>query len=283
MTSDHRDEFFGHQHVTEISPPKSWPFPDLRELWTYRGLLQVLAARDIKIRYKQTVLGVAWAVIQPLTTMVVFSLIFGRLAKMPSEGYPYPIFVYSGLLAWTFFAGTVTISGNSLVGSANLVSKIYFPRLVIPVASIGSGLLDFFVSAVILLILMAYYQIGWTLQLLAVPLLLAGVVATIIGVGSWLSALTVAYRDFRFVIPFLIQIWMFVTPVIYPPKLVPEGWRWLLRLNPMTGYVDGFRSAFLGKPFDWTALGSSFLLSGVVLIVGLTYFSAAERRFADVI
>lgn len=283
MTEDHRDEFFGHQHVTEITPPKSWPFPNLRELWFYRGLLGVLATRDIKIRYKQTLLGAAWAVIQPLTTMVVFSLVFGRLAKIPSDGYPYPIFVYSGLLAWTLFANTVAISGNSLVNSSHLVSKVYFPRLVVPVASIGSGLLDFCVSSLILLLLMAYYEVGWTLQLLAVPLLLTGVVMTIIGVGCWLSALTVAYRDFRFVIPFLIQTWMFLTPVIYPPKLVPEGWQWLLRLNPMTGYVGGFRSAFLGQPFDWAALGTSFVVSGVVLLVGLTYFSIAERRFADVI
>lgn len=278
-----RREYFGHQHVTVIRPPRLWPLLDLRETWMYRDLARVLAARDIKIRYKQTVLGALWAVLQPIITMVVFSLVFGGLAKIPSEGYPYPIFVYAALLPWTFFANAVTTSGTSLLSATQMVTKVYFPRLLIPISSIGSGLLDFAIATVVLLFLMVYYQVSWTLQLLAAPLLLVGVVMTIVGVGSWLAAVTVTYRDFRFVTPFLIQTWMFVTPVIYPTDLVPGRWQWLLLLNPMTGYIDGFRSAFLGKPFDWSSLGFSFAVSSVVLVAGLVYFGRAERRFADVI
>lgn len=278
-----RKEYFSDKHVTVISPPGKWPLPNLKELWLYRGLVRALAMRDIRVRYKQTVLGAAWAIIQPVTTMVVFTLVFGRMAKIPSEGYPYPIFVYAGLLPWTFFATTLSISGNSLVSSAQLVTKVYFPRLALPISSIGSGLLNFVVSMMVLLLLMVYYGVEWTSHLLAVPLLLVGVTTTIVGVGAWLAALTVSYRDFRFVIPFLIQTWMFATPVIYPAELVPESWQWLLRLNPMTGFVDGFRSAFLGKPFDWGVVGAAFLVSFTVLVVGLSYFAMAERRFADVI
>lgn len=278
-----RQDYFGHQRVTEIHPPRSWPFPGLKELWLYRGLLAVLAARDVKVRYKQSVLGAAWAVLQPVTAMIIFTLVFGRLAKIPSEGYPYPIFVYAGLLPWTFFSGTLGISAGSLVSSSQLVSKVYFPRLLIPMASVGAGLLDFTISSLVLLALMAWYRVPWTPQLLMVPLLVAGVIITIVGVGAGLASLTVTYRDFRFVIPFLLQTWMFVTPVIYPTTLVPEPWRWLLRLNPMTGYVEGFRSAFLGKDIAWDGLGAAALVSVVLLMVGLMYFGATERRFADVI
>ncbi|MCZ6675178.1 MAG: ABC transporter permease [Verrucomicrobia bacterium] len=276
-------ELFSHEHVTRVMPQKGWHMPDFKELWAYRELLLVLALRDIKVRYKQTVLGVTWAIIQPLTTMLIFTIIFGRLAKIPSEGYPYAIFVYAALLPWTFFANALSTSGNSLVGSSNLVSKIYFPRLIIPMASIGGGLVDFLFSTVILFLLMIHFDVVWTSNLLMAPLLLLGVMLTALGVGSLLSALTVSYRDFRFVVPFLIQIWMFLSPVVYGVGFIPEKWRWLLLLNPMTGYIDGFRAAFLGKSFDWTALGGSTILSLSIFVIGIAYFTKVERRFSDVI
>lgn len=269
--------------TTTIEPPKKWQMINFSELWEYRELLIALSLRDIKVRYKQTVLGAAWAILQPLTTMIVFTVIFGKLAKIPSDGYPYPVFVYAGLLAWTFFATAVSTSGASLVGSSQLVSKIYFPRLIVPIASIGTSIMDFLVSSSILLLLMLYYQIPWTLNLLAAPFMILGVLMTALGVGTLLSALTVSYRDFRYVIPFMVQIWMYVTPVVYPITFVPEQWRWVLLLNPMTGYIEGIRSAFLGTPFDLVAIGSAVLFSLVLFILGLTYFRSKEKRFADVI
>jgi lipopolysaccharide transport system permease protein len=237
----------------------------------------------VKVRYKQTVLGFAWAIIQPVMMMVVFSIFFGRLAQMPSDGLPYPIFVYAALLPWTFFANAVTASGNSVVASANLVSKVYFPRLIIPLASIGAGLVDFAISACVLLLLMVWYGIGWTVNLLMVPLLVVGVMFTALGVGTLLSALTVAYRDFRYVVPFMIQLWLFATPVVYPASLVPVEWRWLLYLNPMAGIVEGFRSAFLGNSLDFTAIGISLGVAVLLFFLGVVYFEKVERRFADII
>ena len=277
------DSLFGHSHVTTVTPPKAWPLFDLRELWAYRELLRVLAERDIKVRYKQTVLGVAWALLQPLVTMAVFTLVFGRMAQIPSEGYPYPIFLYCALLPWSFLANGVNATASSLLSATQLITRVYFPRLLIPIASIGTGLLDFGIASSILVLLMVYYQVALTLQLLAVPLLLLGVVMTIVGVGSWLAALIVAYRDFRFVTPFLVQLWLFLTPVIYPSRIVPPELQWLIRLNPMTGFVEGFRSAFLGSPFNWQSIAVAFLVSSVVLLLGLTYFGRVERRFADII
>ena len=277
------EDFFGHEHITTIRPPKGWQMLNLRELWAYRELLGVLSMRDIKVRYKQTVLGVAWAIIQPLTTMIIFTIIFGKLAKIPSEGFPYPVFVYAALLPWTFFSNAISTSGNSLVGSAQLVSKVYFPRLIIPLSSVGAGLIDLMISTGILLLLMLFYDVAWTTNILVAPFLMLGVVFCALGVGTILSALIVSYRDFRFVIPFMVQIWMYVTPVVYGVGFIPEKWRWLLMLNPMTGYIDGFRSAFLGKPFDWNAIGLSVLLSIFLLGIGVSYFQKVERRFADVI
>ena len=273
----------GHDHVTLIEPRSGWHMLNWRELWAYRELLWVLTARDVKVRYKQTVLGAAWAVIRPLLTMVIFSIVFGQLAKMPSDGYPYPVFVYAALLPWTFFAAAITSSGQSLVGSANLVSKVYFPRLIIPLSSIGAGLVDLAIATVVLLAMMAWYRVGFTWNLLAAPLLLAGVVFVALGVGTLLSALTVAYRDFTHLTPFLVQIWMYVTPVIYPVALVPEQWRWLLYLNPMTGLIEAFRSAFLGKPFDIGGIGLSFAVALAIFALGVAYFERVERRFADII
>jgi lipopolysaccharide transport system permease protein len=256
---------------------------DWRELWAYRELLWVLTTRDIKVRYKQTVLGASWAIIRPFLTMLIFSVVFGRLARIPSDGYPYPVFVYAALLPWTFFAAAITASGQSLVSSSALVSKVYFPRLVIPLSSVGSGLVDLAVSTGMLLLVMLWYGCPWTWNLAAAPVLILAVIFTSLGVGTLLSALTVAYRDFTHVTPFLVQIWMYVTPIVFPVSVVPARWRWTLYLNPMTGLVEGFRSAFLGKPFDVLGLGASFLLTVIVMVVAVLYFEKVERRFADII
>ena len=230
-----------------IEPGRGWRSLDLRELWAYRELLVVLTMRDIKVRYKQTVLGAAWAILQPFMTMVVFTIFFGHLANMPSDGFPYPVFVYSALVPWTFFANAITSSSNSLIGSAHLVSKVYFPRLIIPLSAVGVGIVDFAVASSILLAMMLFYGVGWSLNLLMAPVLLLAIVFTALGVGTCLSALTVAYRDFRYVVSFMVQLWMFVTPVVYPASLVPTQWRWLLYLNPMCGIDRGFPFSLSGK------------------------------------
>jgi lipopolysaccharide transport system permease protein len=277
------DTLFDHQHVTVIEPPRGWHMLDWRELWAYRELLWVLTARDVKVRYKQTVLGAAWAIIRPFTTMVIFSVVFGQLAKMPSDGYPYPVFVYAALLPWTFFANALTTCGQSLVGSSQLISKVYFPRLIIPLASVGAGLVDLLVSTGILLMMMLWYGVGWSWNLLAAPFLLMGVAFAALGIGTLLSALTVSYRDFTHITPFLVQIWLYVTPVVFPLSLVPPRWQWLLNLNPMTGLVEGFRAAFLGKPFDIAALSLSLAVAIALFGLGILYFERVERRFADII
>jgi homopolymeric O-antigen transport system permease protein len=215
--------------------------------------------------------------------MLVFSIFFGHLAKMPADGLPYPIFVYAALLPWTFFANMITTSANSLVASASLVNKVYFPRLMIPLSSAGSGLVDFAIACLILLAMMLWYGVGWTPKLLLAPLLVAGTLFIGLGVGLILAALNVAYRDFRYVVPFMVQFWMFATPVVYPASLVPEQWRWLLFLNPMAGFIEGFRSAFLGRPFEPTAVGISLAVSVVIFFAGVAYFEKVERHFADLI
>jgi lipopolysaccharide transport system permease protein len=283
MNPELQEQYFGHQHVTVIEPVKGWRMLDWRELWAYRELLWVLTARDIKVRYKQTVLGAGWAILRPFVTMVIFSVVFGQLAKMPSDGFPYPVFVYAALLPWTFFAAAIGTSGGSLVGSSHLVSKVYFPRLIIPLSSVGAGLVDLLISTGILLLMLLWYGVGWSWNLLAAPLLLMAVIFIALGVGTLLSALTVAYRDFTHLTPFMVQVWMYITPVIFPVSLVPERWQWLLYLNPMTGLVEGFRSAFLGKPFDLTGLGISFAIAIAIFIAGVAYFEKVERRFADII
>lgn len=268
---------------TVIEPSTGWGRLDLRELWTYRELLAVLVARDIKVRYKQTVLGIVWVVLQPLAAMGLFTLVFGMLAKIPSEGHPYALFVYAALLPWTFFANAVGSSGNSLVRSAGLIGKVYFPRLIVPLAAVGAGLVDFAVSSAVLLVLLVVYGAGWSIHLLAFPLFAAAAVFTALGTGILLSALVVSYRDFRNVIPFLLQIWMFATPVIYPASMIPGRWRWILYANPMAGLVEGFRSVFLGTPFDLPALGFSFGGAVLLFLMGIGYFERVERHFADII
>lgn len=278
-----RDRYFSKNRITVIEPTKGWRAFDFKELWAYRELLWILVSRDVRIRYKQTVLGCTWAIIQPVMGMVVFSIIFGRWAKIPSDNYPYPVFVYAGLLPWTFFANSLTASSNSVVSAAYLITKVYFPRLMIPMASIGAALVDFTLALTVMFALMIYFGVGWSLHLLALPFLLLALVFTALGVGTLLSSLTVAYRDFRFVLPFLVQVWMYATPVIFPVKLVPPQWRWALYLNPVAGIIDGFRSAFLGKAFNIDVLAFSFLASIAVFFSGIAYFEKVERRFADII
>lgn len=277
------EHYFGSKHLTVLEPPKGWRTLDLKEMLAYRELLWVLTMRDVKVRYKQTVLGFAWAIIQPVAMMAVFSVFFGHLAKMPSDGYPYPIFVYAGLLPWTFFAAAINASNNSLLGAAGMLNKVYFPRLIIPLASVGGTLVDFLISGAILLLLMLYYGVGWSMNLLMAPVLVVGVITCAVGVGTLLSALTVAYRDFRYIVPFMVQFWMFATPVVYPASLVPEKWQWVLALNPMAGIIEGFRSAFLDRPFDFANLAISLAAGVVLFLVGVAYFEKVERRFADII
>lgn len=276
-------DYFGHDHVTVIEPPGGWRMLDWRELWAYRELLWVLTSRDVKVRYKQTVLGSGWAILRPVLSMLIFTVVFGRLARMPSDGVPYPLFVYAALLPWIFFSSAVGTSAHSLVGSTQLVSKVYFPRLIIPLSSVGAGIMDLVISTAVLGAMMGWYGIGWTPQLLAAPLVLLAVVFVALGVGTLLSALTVAYRDFTHITPFLMQIWMFATPVVFPLTLVPERWRWLFYLNPMTGVIEGSRAAFLGRPFDLGGMGISLAMAVLVFALGVAYFEKVERRFADII
>jgi lipopolysaccharide transport system permease protein len=272
------------QSVTIIKSQKGWiPF-NLSEVWKYRELFYFLTKRDIKVRYKQTVLGGLWAVIQPLFTMVVFTLFFGRLAKIPSDGIPYPIFVYAGLLPWTYFANALSASGNSLVGSASLITKVYFPRLIITGSASLAGLLDFFIAMLVLGFLMIYYQFLPGSGLVLFPVLVGLTFLCAVGVGLWLSALNVQYRDIRYVIPFLIQLWMFVSPVIYPISMVDEKFRWLLALNPMGGLIKAYRASLLGyMPIDWFLLGISAGMIIFILLSGICYFRRMEKTFADVI
>jgi lipopolysaccharide transport system permease protein len=267
-----------------IEPSSGWVALKLQELWEYRELLYFLTWRDIKVRYKQTALGAAWAIIQPFFTMVVFSLFFGKLAKIPSDGIPYPIFSYTALVPWTFFANGLAQSSNSLVGSANLIKKVYFPRLTIPIATIFSGVVDFLLAFVVLLGMMLFYDLRPTLHALWLPLFLLLALVTSLGVGLWFSAMNVQFRDVRYVVPFITQFWMFATPIAYPSSLLDAKWRVLYGLNPMVGVVDGFRWALLGKgapPGPMIAV--SALTALALLVSGAFYFRRMEKTFADVV
>ncbi len=268
--------------ITKIKPRSGWININWGELLQYRELLFFLVWRDILVRYKQTVLGVAWAVLQPVFLMVVFSVIFGRLAKIDSEGFPYSVYVYAGLLPWTFFAGSVTQSSLSLVNQQNLLTKIYFPRLFVPTACVGAALVDLGFSCLVYAGILYYHQIVPTINAVFVPGLILLTIIAALGFGYTLSALTVVYRDFRFVIPFMIQALMYLSPVVYPSRMIPEKYQLYLALNPMTGIIDAYRWAILGTPFKKEA----FLIStGVALFLftyGLFYFRKTERRFADI-
>ena len=272
------------QNTILIKPSSGWVSLELKELWEYRELLYFLAWRDIKIRYKQTALGAAWAIIQPFFTMVVFSLFFGKLAGIPSDGIPYPLFSFAALVPWTFFSNGLNQSSNSLVGSSNLITKVYFPRLVIPIASVISGTLDFVISFMVLLGLMVFYGVIPTLNVFWLPFLLMLAFVTALGVGMWLSALNVQFRDVRYVVPFLTQLWLFATPIAYPSSLLPGHWRTIYGLNPMVGVVEGFRWALLGTN---TAPGPVIIASSLaalaILVGGAFYFRRMEKTFADVV
>jgi lipopolysaccharide transport system permease protein len=274
----------GGPFTLRIEPARGWTSISLRELWDYRELLYFLVWRDIKVRYKQTALGASWAIIQPFLTMLIFTLFFGRLAKVPSDGVPYSIFSFSALVPWMFFANGLNQSATSLVSSANLLTKVYFPRLMIPIGTVLAGVVDFAISFSVLLAMMLYYHLFPTTKVFLVPLFVLLALVTSLGVGLWLSALTVEYRDVRYVVPFLIQFWLFATPIAYPSSLLSEPWRTFYGLNPMVGVVEGFRWALLGTN---TAPGPIVLVSALaataLLGTGAFYFRRMEKTFADLI
>ncbi|HLG98171.1 MAG TPA: ABC transporter permease [Bryobacteraceae bacterium] len=267
-----------------IGPDKKWASLQLRELWENRELLYFLTWRDVKVRYKQTALGAAWAILQPLLAMVIFTLFFGRLARIPSDGVPYKLFAYSGLVPWMFFASGLNQSSNSLVGSANLITKVYFPRLVIPIATVMAGLVDLGLAGIVLGVMMALDHVSLRSTILLLPLFVGLALVTSVATGLWLSALNVRYRDIRYVVPFLTQFWLFATPIAYPSSLLPMPWRALYGLNPMAGVVEGFRWALFGArvaagPMIWVSVGAAI----VALIAGAVYFRQMEKTFADIV
>lgn len=270
--------------VTVIEPSKGWVAIRLGALWRFRELLYFLIWRDVKVRYKQTLLGAAWAILQPLLTMVVFSIFFGKLARMPSDGVPYPLFAYVALVPWTFFANGLTLASNSLVANQTLLRKVYFPRLVIPVSAVAAGLIDFGIAFVVLLGLAARYGVPLSANMIWLPALVLLALVTALGVGLWFAALNVLYRDIQYVVPFLVQVWLYATPIVYPSSLVPERWRTLYAINPMVGVVEGFRWALLGTG---TAPGPMILVSGIAavmtLIGGMFFFRRMEKTFSDVV
>lgn len=269
--------------VTVIEPSRGRRALDLREIWNHRELFWILVQRDIKVRYKQTLLGIIWVILRPVVSVAIFTVVFGYLAKVPSEGFPYPVFVLAALIPWTLFSGAVAASGNSVLGATGLIGKVYFPRIIIPMASVGSSIVDFAVSTVFLMVLLPVFGVPWTPSLLWVPVFLLMVLCLALGVGTLFSALIVSYRDFVGLMGYILQIWMYATPVIYPAGLIPERWRWILYLNPMAGLTEGFRASFLGRPFETGPVALSCLASVAILAVGVAYFAKVERRFADII
>jgi len=284
-----------HEQLTDelvlfIRPSRGWTAINLKEIWNFRELIFFLIWRDIKVRYKQTVLGATWAIIQPFLTMVVFTIFFGKLAKVPSDNIPYPIFSYSGLLPWGLFVKGLADAGHSLISHRAMITKIYFPRLVIPFSSVLSGIVDFGLAFIVLIGIMIYYQfipgstyqINLTPAILALPLFIILALITALGVGLWLSALNVIYRDINYILPFLTQFWLFITPIAYPSSMIPEKWQLLYAINPMTGVVEGFRWALLGtETAPGPMLAVSTTISLIILITGLFYFRRMERTFAD--
>jgi len=269
---------------TIISPSKGWLSLNLREVWAYRELLRILAWRYVSVRYKQSIVGIGWSFIQPVTTMVIFTVIFGMFARLPSDGIPYPIFTYCALLPWNYFARSLGDSSDSIVGSTDLITKVYFPRLVLPLSRIFAGLIDFLIAFVLLIGMMAWYKIAPTKGLIFLPLFILMAMLTALGVGLWFTALNVKYRDVKFVAPFLIQFWMYASPVAYSISIVPIEWVWLYSLNPMVGVIEGFRWALLGKaPPSPETLLIPIAIVTAVLISGLYYFRRVEKTFADII
>jgi lipopolysaccharide transport system permease protein len=271
------------QPLVTIRPQAGWVGLNLRDLWAFRELLVFLAWRDVKVRYKQTALGVAWAIMQPLFNMLIFTLFFGQLVGIPSNGVAYPLFAYTALLPWTFFANAATASGNSVVGSTSLITKVYFPRMIIPSAAVLAGLVDFAIASVLMIGMMVYYEVGLTVNVLLFPLLVLETTVLAIGVGMYMAALNVKYRDIRYALPFFIQIGLFVTPIIYPSTMVPEHWRWLLALNPLAGIIEGYRSSLLGQPVDWLGLVLSACITSVIFAFSAFAFRRMEKNFADIV
>lgn len=270
--------------MTRICPTRGLRWLDLREVWAYRELLYFLTWRDIKVRYKQTAIGVAWALLQPLAMMLAFTVFFGRLAGVPSEGVPYPLFAYAALLPWQLFSRTLSESTNSLIVDQRLITRVYFPRLIVPLAATLAAVFDFLIASVLLVLLMAWYGVGLGPTCLWLPGVTLLMLVTALGVGFWLSALNVEYRDVMYVVPFLTQLWLFVTPVVYPSSLVPSHWRMLYGLNPMVGVVDGFRWALFGvgsRPGP--LLAASSLIAGALFVSGIAWFRSRERTFVDAI
>ena len=271
------------QPLVTIEPRRSFSWTDLRDVWVYRELLYFLVWRDLKVRYKQTTVGVAWVVLQPILTTLIFSVFLGMLARVPSDGMPYAIFVFAGLLPWTFLSGALNSSGNSLVGSAHLITKVYFPRILIPIAAVGARLVDFLISFVVLAGMMAFYRITPTLNLLMLLPLIALVTLLTLAVGLLASASNVRYRDVGVLLPVLVQLWMFASPVVYPLTLVPPRYRILFSLNPLVGIITGFRSAVLGLNFEWVPIAVSTAITIVLLVLAVILFRRTERYFADII
>ena len=267
-----------------IVPSRGWLSLNLKEVWEYRELLSILAWRDVSVRYKQSIVGIGWAIIQPLMTMIIFTIIFGMFAKLPSDGLPYPIFSYCALLPWNYFARSLGDSSDSLVGSSHLITKVYFPRLILPISKVFAGLIDFAIAFAILLGMMAWYRIAPTKGLLALPLFIGIAMLAALGVGTWFTALNVRYRDVKFVIPFLVQFWMYASPVAYSTSIIPEKWQWIYGLNPMVGVIEGFRWAMLGKAApSLTLLLVPSIIIVAILLSGLYYFKKMEKTFADII
>jgi lipopolysaccharide transport system permease protein len=270
--------------LTVIEKKHKWNFEDFKELWKYRDLLKILAERDIRLRYKQTALGFIWAILQPLVPSLIFTIIFGMFAKLPSNGYNYMIFVFCGTMIWNLFSHSIDRGGNSLVQNERLISKVYFPRILIPLSSIGAVLFDFIITGILLIVLMIIFKVPPTLHLLVMPLFLILALITAAGISFWLSALNVKYRDFMYAAPFMIQIWLYATPVVYSSSIVPSKYQWIYSINPAVGFVEGFRYAILGKSsLTSTMIAISSVASVIALVSGLIYFKSVERQFADVI
>jgi lipopolysaccharide transport system permease protein len=269
--------------LVTIKPRQSWVALDLRGFWAYHELLYFLIWRDVKVRYKQTVLGVAWAILQPVIMIVIFTLIFGRVVGLPSDGIPYALFAYAGVVTWTFFSGAVTKSGNSLVGSSHLITKVYFPRMMVPAAAVLAAVVDLLLAFVVLVPLMVYYGVVPRWQIVTILPLIVLLVLLAFGVGMWMSALNVKYRDVGFILPFMIQIWMFLSPVIYPSSALPPKFRTVMMFNPVSGIIEASRSALFGLPFNWPAILISCVITFLILACAAFWFRRMEREFADVV
>jgi lipopolysaccharide transport system permease protein len=269
--------------LVKVGPGKTRVSLGLLSLWHHRELIYFFTWRDIKVRYKQTFIGVAWAVLQPFLTMLVFALFFGRFVRIPSDGVPYPVFFYCGLLPWTFFANAITNSSLIIINNSNIINKVYFPRMSLPLGSIFAGLVDFLISTSILLLIAPYYGIEFSSRIAVIPLLMLQTTVLALGVGLLISGLIVKYRDIRHALPFCLQLWMFASPIIYPTSVLPESWQWLMKLNPMAGIIEGFRAAMTRPEIDWNGLLISFIISLLLFFLGAYFFRRCEKTFADFI